>query len=71
MFFVHQIEEAYVQKNVIITETKETGVICPAGHNKIVPYNDGSGCAVIISLFSFLFSFLFVLLSYCEIGSTF
>lgn len=46
MFFVHQLEEAYVQKNIIITATKETGVICPTGHSKVVDYNDSFGCAV-------------------------
>jgi hypothetical protein len=41
MFFVHQLEEAYVQKSVVIAATHETAIVCPVGHKKSLLCSDG------------------------------
>eukprot|EP00026_Physarum_polycephalum_P001262 Phypoly_transcript_01263.p1 GENE.Phypoly_transcript_01263~~Phypoly_transcript_01263.p1 ORF type:complete len:1153 (+),score=139.74 Phypoly_transcript_01263:409-3459(+) len=46
MFFVHQLEEAYVQKSVV-TATHETAIVCPAGHKKAILCADGEYRSVV------------------------
>lgn len=41
MFFVKQLEEAYVQKTFTIEKTKEPAIVCVQGHKKDVLCSDG------------------------------
>ena len=50
MFFVHQLEEAYVQKSIVIAATHETAIVCPSGHSKTVLCSDGEHRSVVGSI---------------------